>query len=202
MNRGYTAGQYRDFIARARGYMPDICIASDFIVGFPTETDEEFDADGAACSRLPIQEQLHLQIFPAPRNDRDRSLRGRRARGRQAPPKQRAARGAAAGLGRIESRDDRQDGRSLRRRRKQTGQSPSRQSKVELGWESRRAGFSPHVQTQLVGRTRGDQVVCFDGNLSLKGEILNVQITAAQNLTLFGVNAEPQRPKATEKTLV
>src|SRR5205085_7414065 len=42
MNRGYTAGQYTDFIARARDYMPDLCIASDFIVGFPTETDEDF----------------------------------------------------------------------------------------------------------------------------------------------------------------
>src|SRR5438874_7639133 len=39
MNRGYTAGAYRDFIARARAFMPDISIASDFIVGFPTETD-------------------------------------------------------------------------------------------------------------------------------------------------------------------
>src|SRR5688500_4860438 len=43
MNRGYTTQQYRDFIARARGYMPDVCIASDFIVGFPTETEEEFE---------------------------------------------------------------------------------------------------------------------------------------------------------------
>src|SRR5205807_240904 len=43
MNRGYTSGQYRDFIGRARDYMPDISIASDFIVGFPTETDDEFE---------------------------------------------------------------------------------------------------------------------------------------------------------------
>src|SRR4051794_36202416 len=42
MNRGYTAAQYTDFVDRARGYMPDVSIASDFIVGFPTETDEEF----------------------------------------------------------------------------------------------------------------------------------------------------------------
>src|SRR5436309_4855629 len=42
MNRGYTAGQYRQFIDRAKEMMPDICIASDFIVGFPTETDEDF----------------------------------------------------------------------------------------------------------------------------------------------------------------
>ena len=44
MNRGYTAGAYRDFIDRAREMMPDLCIASDFIVGFPTETDEDFAA--------------------------------------------------------------------------------------------------------------------------------------------------------------
>src|SRR5215208_5204636 len=43
MNRGYTVQQYRDFLGRARDYMPDVSVASDFIVGFPTETDEEFD---------------------------------------------------------------------------------------------------------------------------------------------------------------
>src|SRR5208282_205167 len=42
MNRGYTAGQYRDFIDRARAIIPDVALASDFIVGFPTETDEDF----------------------------------------------------------------------------------------------------------------------------------------------------------------
>src|SRR5204863_6160148 len=42
MNRGYTAQQYYDLIDRARAMMPDLCIASDFIVGFPTETNEDF----------------------------------------------------------------------------------------------------------------------------------------------------------------
>ncbi len=42
MNRGYTAQSYIDFIGRARDYMPDVSLASDFIIGFPTETDEEF----------------------------------------------------------------------------------------------------------------------------------------------------------------
>src|SRR5205807_5365007 len=37
MNRGYRAQDYYDFIERARYYMPDVSIASDFIVGFPTE---------------------------------------------------------------------------------------------------------------------------------------------------------------------
>src|SRR5206468_9492372 len=43
MNRGYTAQQYRDFLACARAFMPDVSVASDFIVGFPTETDAEFE---------------------------------------------------------------------------------------------------------------------------------------------------------------
>src|SRR5258706_3148889 len=44
MNRGYTSQAYRDFIDRAREMMPDISIASDFIVGFPTETEEDHRA--------------------------------------------------------------------------------------------------------------------------------------------------------------
>src|SRR6185503_8177814 len=42
MNRGYTSKQYADFIDRARDHMADVCLASDFIVGFPSETDEDF----------------------------------------------------------------------------------------------------------------------------------------------------------------
>jgi len=44
MNRGYTAERYREIVAAARAAVPDVEIASDFIVGFPGETDEDFDA--------------------------------------------------------------------------------------------------------------------------------------------------------------
>ncbi len=43
MNRGYTAGHYRGLIAYAREKMPDITLSSDIIVGFPGETEEDFE---------------------------------------------------------------------------------------------------------------------------------------------------------------
>jgi tRNA-2-methylthio-N6-dimethylallyladenosine synthase len=43
MNRGHTAAAYLDIIARARAARPDIAVASDFIVGFPGETEADFE---------------------------------------------------------------------------------------------------------------------------------------------------------------
>ena len=42
MNRRYTAEEYRALIADARAKMPDITLSSDIIVGFPGETEEDF----------------------------------------------------------------------------------------------------------------------------------------------------------------
>ena len=43
MNRGYTAEQYLEKARLARQYMPDLVLTTDIIVGFPGETDEEFE---------------------------------------------------------------------------------------------------------------------------------------------------------------
>ena len=43
MNRGHTAQEYLDKIVKFRDICPNIQFSSDFIVGFPTETEEEFD---------------------------------------------------------------------------------------------------------------------------------------------------------------
>ncbi|MCC7255848.1 MAG: TRAM domain-containing protein, partial [Dokdonella sp.] len=43
MKRGYTALEYKQKIRKLRAVRPDICIATDFIVGFPGETDADFE---------------------------------------------------------------------------------------------------------------------------------------------------------------
>jgi tRNA-2-methylthio-N6-dimethylallyladenosine synthase len=44
MKRNHTALQYKSIIRKLRAARPDICISSDFIVGFPGETDADFEA--------------------------------------------------------------------------------------------------------------------------------------------------------------
>jgi tRNA-2-methylthio-N6-dimethylallyladenosine synthase len=44
MNRGHTADHYLRLVERIRAVRPDIALSGDFIVGFPGESDEDFDA--------------------------------------------------------------------------------------------------------------------------------------------------------------
>ena len=44
MNRGHTADDYRKLVARIRKARPDIALSSDFMVGFPGESDADFEA--------------------------------------------------------------------------------------------------------------------------------------------------------------
>ena len=44
MKRRYSSGEYRDLVASIRERVPGIAVSSDFIVGFPGETDADFEA--------------------------------------------------------------------------------------------------------------------------------------------------------------
>ena len=44
MKRGYTALEYKSLARKLKAARPDICLSSDFIVGFPGETDTDFEA--------------------------------------------------------------------------------------------------------------------------------------------------------------
>ena len=52
MNRNYTAEKYLEKVKLARQYMPDLVITTDIIVGFPGETDEEFEDTVKLCDAV------------------------------------------------------------------------------------------------------------------------------------------------------
>ena len=52
MNRNYTSAQYMEKVALARRYMPDLVLTTDIIVGFPGETEEEFEDTLRLCEAV------------------------------------------------------------------------------------------------------------------------------------------------------
>ena len=66
MNRGYSVEEYLDFIDRACERIPDISIAGDIIVGFPTETDEDFQATVDLLRRVPFKNNFIFKYSERP----------------------------------------------------------------------------------------------------------------------------------------
>jgi tRNA-2-methylthio-N6-dimethylallyladenosine synthase len=62
MKRGYTQGQYRDLIAKIRERIPDCSIATDIIVGFPGETEEQYMETHRLLSDLKL-DVVHLARY-------------------------------------------------------------------------------------------------------------------------------------------
>ncbi|MBI5868942.1 MAG: tRNA (N(6)-L-threonylcarbamoyladenosine(37)-C(2))-methylthiotransferase MtaB [candidate division Zixibacteria bacterium] len=60
MKRVYTAGEYARFIERAKTLMPDLGLGTDIIVGFPGESDREFDQTLRFVEQLPLS---YLHVF-------------------------------------------------------------------------------------------------------------------------------------------
>jgi tRNA-2-methylthio-N6-dimethylallyladenosine synthase len=52
MNRGHSAAAYEALVTRVRNVRPDIALSTDIIVGFPGETDEEFEQTLALVDRV------------------------------------------------------------------------------------------------------------------------------------------------------
>ena len=66
MKRGYTANEYRGKIARLRRARPGISVASDFIVGFPGETDKEFEETLALVEDIGFDQSFSFMYSPRP----------------------------------------------------------------------------------------------------------------------------------------
>jgi tRNA-2-methylthio-N6-dimethylallyladenosine synthase len=181
MNRGYTAGQYYDFIDRARSYMPDISLASDFIIGFPTETETDFQQSMEMVRRCRFKNSFIFKYSPRPgtvaidrfADDVPEEIKRRRNQEMLAVQQQVS-----------EDSNRRMIGQRVEIMVEGQSKLVSRQTKtggVELGWEKRST-----TMTQMVGRTRGDQIVVFDGTPCQKGDITDIEIVAARSMTLMG----------------
>jgi tRNA-2-methylthio-N6-dimethylallyladenosine synthase len=56
MKRGYTTLEYRSIVRRLRAARPDLSLTSDFIVGFPGESDADFEATLRLARELAFDE--------------------------------------------------------------------------------------------------------------------------------------------------
>jgi tRNA-2-methylthio-N6-dimethylallyladenosine synthase len=203
MNRGYAAAEYEEFVARARAHMSDVAIVSDFIVGFPGESDADFQQTVELVRRCRFKSSFIFKYSPRPgtvainrfEDDVPEEIKRRRNNELLAVQQELTKEHNRAMIGReVEVLVEGQS--KLVSRSASPASQATRTGGVELGWERRSskggaatATLEPvtvEVRTQLVGRTRGDEIVCFDGAPSLKGKILSVRIADARGMTLFG----------------
>jgi tRNA-2-methylthio-N6-dimethylallyladenosine synthase len=168
MKRGYTALEYRSIVRRLREACPDISITSDFIVGFPGETEADFERtlalaadlrfDGSFCFMYSRRPGTPAAALP---DDVPDAEKRRRVQALQALVDGHAAETSRAMIGRHE--------------------------RVLVTGHSRRR------DTDLAARTGNNRVVNFPGPARLIGEFVDLRITEALAHTLRGevVTAEP-----------
>jgi tRNA-2-methylthio-N6-dimethylallyladenosine synthase len=62
MGRGYTSGEYRQLVSRLRSRVPEIALSTDVIVGFPGESQEQFQATFDLLSELRF-DNVHVAAY-------------------------------------------------------------------------------------------------------------------------------------------
>ena len=58
MKRGYTALEFKEKVRKLRQVRPDICVTSDFIIGFPGESDRDFNATLALVRDMDLDQSF------------------------------------------------------------------------------------------------------------------------------------------------
>ncbi len=161
MKRGHTRAEYLEKIRRLRQIRPDISLSSDFIVGFPGETQEDFDATMALIDEVVFDVSFSF-IYSA----------------RPGTP-------AAALADPVPMNTKKRWLAELQQRLREQAQGIS-ESMVGQNVEVLVTGASRKDGAQLAGRTENNRVVNFDGPPSLVGDIATVTITAALPNSLRG----------------
>ena len=161
MKRGYTALEYKSIIRRLRAARPGISIASDFIVGFPGETDQDFEQTMKLVEEVGFDDSYSFMYSPRP---------GTPAAGfaDQVPLETKQAR-----LARLQAALD-ASAKAI---------SASMVGKVERILIE---GASRKDPRELAGRTSNNRVVNLPGPGRLIGKLVDVHITTALAHTLRG----------------
>jgi len=189
MNREYTVAEYIEFVDRVRHTMPDAQLASDFIVGFPGETDDDFDKTVDLLRRCRFKNSFIFKYSPRPgtvaidrfeddvpdevKRHRNVTLLDAQAEVSQQISDQQVGKTfdvLVEGLSNYAKKGKLSGG-----------------GHVELRWEHDAAD---KPITQLTARTTGDLIVMFEGPEDLIGRIVPVKIHTAKPLTLFGDRVE------------
>jgi tRNA-2-methylthio-N6-dimethylallyladenosine synthase len=166
MSRGYTHEKYRRIIDTIRRYMPDASISADAIVGFPGETEEQFE------NTLKLVEEIGFDLLntaaysPRPgtpaaiwENQLSEEVKSDRLQRLNHLVSTKAAERSQRYLGRIE----------------------------EVLVEDQNL----KDKTQVMGRTRGNRLTFFTGNIAeLKGQLIKVKITEVRAFSLTGEPVE------------
>ncbi|MDJ0575159.1 MAG: tRNA (N6-isopentenyl adenosine(37)-C2)-methylthiotransferase MiaB [Xenococcaceae cyanobacterium MO_234.B1] len=162
MKRGYTHEKYRRIIAKIREYMPDAAISADAIVGFPGETEEQFENTLKLVDDIGFDQLNTAAYSPRP--------------------------GTPAALWDNQLSENVKSDRLQRLNHlvgiKAAERSARYQDRIE---EVLVEDQNPKNPTQVMGRTRGNRLTFFPGNIEeLKGKIVKVKITEARAFSLTG----------------
>jgi len=66
MRRRYTRESYLDLVGRIRAWLPEVAVSTDMIVGFPGETDEDFDETLSLTEAVGYQSMFSFKYSPRP----------------------------------------------------------------------------------------------------------------------------------------
>jgi tRNA-2-methylthio-N6-dimethylallyladenosine synthase len=161
MRRGYTVLEFKQKLRRLRAVRPDIAISTDLIVGFPGETDRDFEQTLALTEEAGFDQSFSF-IYSRRPGTPAASLPD------DVPDEVKAQR-----LAKLQQMLDAQ-GRAISRNMVGSVQ------RVLVERPSRRD------PTQLAGRTENNRWVNFDGNARLLNRFVDVEITEAMNNSLRG----------------
>jgi len=171
MNRHYSATWYLELLDKARATIPGIAIAGDFIVGFPGETEDDFEATVELLKKARYRNCFIFKYSPRPGTTADKRLE-------DTVPTEVKQKRIVELLAAQEKISDELSRNFLDKEMKILVEGLSKKSHRNIAG----SGDNP----QLVGRTATDYIVVFNGPLSLAGKFAKIKITKTSPLTLFG----------------